>query len=325
MMIASSKTFPLASRVAISALRIPPRIFPIPGWFPVVVERLHPTLAGNLRSAEVVTHGVRMRLDLRDYIQLRIYYESHEPHQLAFFERFLRTGDVVVDVGAHVGIFTLVGASRVRPGGAVHSFEPVPANFEALEANIALNGFDNVVTNRAAVGCENGQVEMGVPDAVPDRDAATSAMYTVGGAGRTVTAPLTTLDSYAAEHLDGHEIRILKMDVEGLEPSALDGFRARLDEAPPDAIVLEVNLELLHRHGFTGGDLLDRLGGAGYEFFQATAGGRLKPFEPDLPSAFDPATDVPQFSRSPAGWLRRYAAEHRYFFNLFAVKPQLAA
>ena len=86
------KTQPLASRFATSVLRTAPRILPIPGWFPVVVERLHPAVAGDLTDVVIVTHGVKMRLDLRDYIQRRIFYESHEPHQLAFCERFVDRG-----------------------------------------------------------------------------------------------------------------------------------------------------------------------------------------------------------------------------------------
>ena len=126
-----------------------------------------------------------MRLDLRDYIQRRIFYESHEPPQVAFFKRFLSAGDVVIDVGAHVGFFTLIAASIAGSEGEVHAFEPVPSNFAALEQNARLNGFGNVVLNRAAVGAEEGEVTLGLPGEVPDYGA-TSAMYTAGGTLRSV-------------------------------------------------------------------------------------------------------------------------------------------
>ncbi len=325
MVTAFSKTSSLASRIATSALRIPPSIFPIPGWFPVVVERLHPSIAGERSSAEVVTHGVRMRLDLRDYIQLRIYYESHEPHQLAFFERFLRKGDIVLDVGAHVGIFTLVSALSVGGEGEVHCFEPVPANFEALSRNVELNGFDNVVLNRAAVGAEPGQARLGLPEGAAGLGGETSAMYTVGGLANSVSARIVTLDDYVSDRLPGRPVRLLKLDVEGLEPAALQGFASRLAESPPDAVVLEVNLELLNRHEFTGQELLGALREYGYSFFQPTARGRLKTFEPQIPDAFDPARDVPEQAPGLLGWLRRYQAESRIFFNLFAVQSHAQA
>ena len=325
MVTASSKTSPLASRLATSALRLPPRIFPIPGWFPVVVERLHESVAGDLERATVTTNGIRMRLDLRDYIQRRIFYESHEPEQLAFFRRFLRPGDVVLDVGAHVGIFTLVSALGVGSAGEVHSFEPVPANFEALSRNVELNGFDNVAVNRVAVGAEPGEARLGVPEGAASLGGDTSAMYTVGGSAHTISAPVVTLDDYVADRLAGRPIRLLKLDVEGLEPAALEGFDSRLSESPPDAVVLEVNLELLDRHGFTGEGFLDALRGYGYSFFRPTARGQVKTFEPDIPDEFDPTRDVPEQGPGLRGWLRRYQAESRVFFNLFALQPHARA
>jgi FkbM family methyltransferase len=266
-----------------------------------------------------------MRLDLDDYVQRRIFYESHEPEQLAFFRRFLRRGDVVLDVGAHVGLFTLVSALEVGPVGEVHAFEPVPANFAALEANVELNGFENIVLNRAAVGAENGEVELGIPDDALALGGETSAMYTVGGGARTVSAPLIRLDDYVGA-LGDREIRILKMDAEGLEPSVLEGFRDRLQHAPPAAIVLEVNVELLDRHGFTGPELISELRSYGYELYRPTVRGVPKPHEPDLPVEFDAGRDLPEESpRGLGGWLRRYRAESRIFANVFAIQPRAIA
>jgi FkbM family methyltransferase len=312
------KTQSFSSRVATAFLRAPPRIFPIPGWFPVVVQRLHPLVARDLDVAEVKTHGVRIRLDLRDYIQQRIFYESHEPAQLAFLERFARPGDVVLDAGAHVGIFTLLAASIVGEKGHVHAFEPVPSNFESLQANVRLNGFDNVTLNRAAVGAEEGELELGLPETVPD-SGRTSAMYTVGGGERRVGAPVITLDSYVRDQVGDRPIRLLKMDVEGFEPAVLEGFEERLASAPPDGVMLEVNLELLERHGFRADRILDSLVGAGYRLYRPTPFGKLREVEEDLSTASVPSQPLP--SPRLVGWLRRYRAEAKIFFNLFAIQP----
>jgi FkbM family methyltransferase len=307
--------------VVTSILRTPGRIFPIPGWFPVVVERVHPAVAANLERADIVTHGVRMRLDLRDYIQRRIFYESHEPPQVAFFKRFLKAGDVVVDVGAHVGFFTLIAASIAGSEGEVHAFEPVPSNFAALEQNVGLNGFGNVVLNRAAVGGEEGEVILGLPGEVPDYGA-TSAMYTAGGTLRSVRAPVLTLDSYLEDHIGERGIRLVKIDAEGLEPQVLAGLERRLAEAPPDAILLEVNIELLDRHGSNSDDLVRPLRQAGYRFYRPTPWGRLREFEPGAPSTFVREGDLPDQSPGLRGWVQRYHAESRIFFNVFALQPR---
>ncbi len=267
---------------------------------------------------EVTTHGVRIRLDLNDYIQQRIFYESHEPAQLSFLERFVRPDDVVLDAGAHVGIFTLLAASIVGEKGQVHAFEPVPSNYESLEENVRLNGFRNVRLNRAATGAEEGELELGLPEVVPD-SGRTSAMYTVGGGEQRVSAPVITLDSYAEKHVRDRPIRLLKMDVEGFEPAVLEGFTGRLASAPPDGVMLEVNIELLDRHGFRVEQIVDALVGAGYGLYRPTPFGKLREVDDDLSAAEAPSQPLP--TPGLVGWFRRYRAEAKVFFNLFALQP----
>jgi FkbM family methyltransferase len=290
----------------------------------VVVQRLHPLVARDLEAAEVTTHGVRLRLDLNDYIQRRIFYESHEPTQLAFVERFLRPGDVVLDAGAHVGIFTLVAASIVGETGEVHAFEPVPANFESLERNVRLNGFSNVRLNRAAVGAEKGELELGLPDVVPD-SAETSAMYTVGGGDRRVSAAVVSLDAYVDAQIGERPIRLLKMDVEGFEPAALEGFAERLASGPPDAVVLEVNLELLQRHGFRVEQIVSPLVDSGYGLYRPTAFGRLRDLDGNLTELLAAEAGRLTQPHGLTGWLRRYREESKIFLNVFAIQPSAHA
>jgi FkbM family methyltransferase len=258
-----------------------------------------------------------MHVDLRDYTQRRIFYESYEPHELAFCERFLRPGDVVLDVGAHVGIFTLLSAAAVGPSGEVHSFEPVPGNFAALRHNVELNTFRNVELNQAAVTAEAGEISLGLAEVSPD-SGETSGMFTAGAKARAFNAPAMTLDSYVGEHLDGKPIRLVKIDVEGFEPAALAGFQRCLAVAPPDAILLELNTEALHRHGFRPDDVYERLIGSGYELFRAGGAGKLRRFEPE---AGAPAAELTTEPAGLLGLVRRYRAESRLFFNVFALQP----
>jgi Methyltransferase FkbM domain len=134
-----------------------------------------------------------------------------------------------------------------------------------------------------------------------------------------VTAPVVSLDLYVEEHTGDRPIRPLKIDVEGLEQAVLEGFARRLASAPPSAILLEVNLELLNRHGVRAEDVLSLLRDAGYRLLQPTAMGKLRESEPDIPPGFDPERDVPEHSPSLRGWLRRYREESRIFFNVFAL------
>ena len=267
---------PLASRTLTGLLRLPHRAFPIPGWFPLVVDRLHPLASPPSSRAEVEIAGRRMELNLDDYVQRRIYYGCHEPREIAFLRRALRPGDVVLDVGAHVGYFTVIAASVVGPTGAVHAFEPVPANFAALERNVSRNGFSHVVLNRVAVAGESGEMSLGIH---PDRmlgSGATNAMYSKGGSERALAVPVVTLDDYVEDALPGAHIRLAKLDVEGLEGSALDGFQQTLRARPPDCLMLEVNPDMLTRHQSSVWGVVNQLVARHYSVYRMTAAGRLK-------------------------------------------------
>src|SRR3954451_5544991 len=86
--------------------------------------------------------GVRLELDLRDNLQRTLYFTgTYEPGVLALLERELRRGDVVLDVGAHVGVHALTAARRLRAlgGGRVIAFEPTPDSATTARAAAARN------------------------------------------------------------------------------------------------------------------------------------------------------------------------------------------
>ena len=276
----------LATRAVLGFLRLPGRTVQIPGWFPLVVERAHPHLTSDDGPVEVETDGFRMRLDLRDYIQRRIYYRAHERAEVAFVKSFLRPGDVVLDVGAHVGLFTLVSARAVGPRGETHSFEPIPANYASLEQNVGLNGFEHAHLNQAAAGLGSEALALGQTEIQPDRGQ-TSAMYTKAGGKGAITVPKVDLGDYLEEHLEGKPIRLVKVDVEGMEPEVLSALERRIATAPPDAFLIEVNVERLRLNGHTVADVSGPLECRGYRFFTVGSRGHLRRISklPDPPSA----------------------------------------
>src|SRR5262245_57083076 len=98
--------------------------------------------------------SVRLFVDLADHvIGLNIIRNHYEADELRFALDLLRPGDTAVDVGAHIGFFTMRMAARVGEAGRVYAFEPLASNADLLERSIAENGFaDRVVFHRAAAG-----------------------------------------------------------------------------------------------------------------------------------------------------------------------------
>lgn len=113
---------------------------------------------------------------------------------------------VVIDCGAHVGLFTMLAAARASK---VVCVEPDPVNFRLLQANIALNGYTHVEAVNAALWDEAGSV------------AFETSWHTTGGRVKEdgdVTVATVTLDDLLEPHA---QVDLLKIDVEGAEERAI--------------------------------------------------------------------------------------------------------
>jgi FkbM family methyltransferase len=288
-------------------MRVPAPL--IPGWFPLVVERVHGRL-GLAGEEEVEVEGFRLTVDVSEYIQRRLFYRCHEPWEAHLVSRVLRPGDVFIDIGAHVGFFTLIGAAGVGTTGHVYAFEPVPVNFSALERNVHRNGIRNVTLDRSAVTDHPGQVTLGL-DAERLVGKSTGD-FTIGGAYDAVEAPAVSLDTYLEQIGESRPVRLVKMDVEGLEPQVLTGAERTFAETPPDAILFEQNAELLRRRGHSANAVIERLKGHGYVLYRIAALGRLRV----LDNFWEEATD----RAVPPATLAAGLASRRTLFNALAVR-----
>jgi FkbM family methyltransferase len=162
---------------------------------------------------------------------------SYEPALSAMFREFLRPGDTFFDIGANVGYFTLLAASRVGKTGKVHSFEPNPPVFRELERNVALNGFDQVIPNDCALSDRAEMVELWVN---PEVDSGLSSLRRTSEIlTQTITRRAIRLDDYVVQNQIG-KIRAMKLDVEGAEQLVLQGAQTLLTSVlKPDVIALE--------------------------------------------------------------------------------------
>lgn len=178
------------------------------------------------------------------------YYEKIG---LDVFERLCATSRSVVDVGANIGLFSCLAASRLAAGGSVVSFEPIPANLRYLRQNLAQNGSAELVTVEAsAVGERAGDIEIFLVEGSIGTHSASSRNAL--DSANSVTVPVVNLDAYA-QRLSG-PIDVLKVDVEGYEGHVLRGARAVLTQQRPSLFVEYVPVHLTNC-GFPPAELLD--------------------------------------------------------------------
>jgi len=111
---------------------------------------------GSKMYVNVFDTDPSMRRTFRAYALNRV----HEESTTILFRSIVKEGDVVVDLGANVGYFTLLAAKLVGSKGKVYAFEPEPRNYGYLLKNIQLNGYDNVVASQKAVADRRGTVRL---------------------------------------------------------------------------------------------------------------------------------------------------------------------
>jgi len=143
---------------------------------------------------------------------LRILNGTYEREQTRLFERHLRPGHTVLDVGAHVGYYTLLSSVLVGDAGRVWAFEPNPANAAFLRRHVEVNGRVNVRVEQAAVADADGTARFDFGTG--------SGTGHLADAGALEVRTLR-LDGFCAEH--GIRPDAVKIDVEGAELSVLRG------------------------------------------------------------------------------------------------------
>lgn len=177
-----------------------------------------------------------LRLHTDSTLGSLIYCYGFEENERTFLWHYLRPGDVFVDVGANIGLFSVIAAKRVGEGGRVYAFEPVALPRQRLEENIRLNQFHNVSIQPFALSDQAGWLEMSIP--TDGHDAWSSLAAPIAGAGIQMDRiEAVTWDDFA-DRIGLAKPRMMKIDVEGWENRVLDGASATL--SAPDAPLLQV-------------------------------------------------------------------------------------
>jgi FkbM family methyltransferase len=208
--------------------------------------------------------GVSARLAGGESVRLQPRFlgmrpEAYEKAVTTVMIKHLRSGFTVLDIGAHVGLHTLMFSRRVGPTGRVLAIEPSPANARLLRSHIAWNECRNIEVIEAAVGDHEDHVSFTFhPDPTNFTGFANSLAYDLGG--ETATVPLTTIDLICV----GRTPQLIKIDVEGAELLALRGARDTIARSDPTLIVA-IHPDPMRLLGTTPRELVTFLSTFGYE------------------------------------------------------------
>lgn len=234
-------------------------------------------IANGVERVDMPVFGkAKLRLYTATGSSMKVYAYDAERDEVAWVYGFLRQGDVFIDIGAHIGYFTVAAADKVGHGGEVHAFEPTPATFVRLEENMAINGYgDRVRLNALALSDSEGSIQL---NQHPHNEGY-NTIGTVTAAGAiAIEVPMQRFDDYVATAGLGGRIALIKIDVEGWELPALRGGSAvfAADDAP--VIMLEFSVMNQRQAGFSADALYNQLRQWGYTLYTGIETEALEPF-----------------------------------------------
>jgi FkbM family methyltransferase len=177
-----------------------------------------------------------------------IVMSRHEDEIIDHFNT--KQGDIVVDVGAHIGKYTIIASKRVGANGKVIAIEAHPGNYEMLNRNIKLNGLTNVIPLNYAVYSEESRIKLYMPDEEFGYTMHHSIMfsylspkYSLKGKEneKFIEVNANTLDNLLQKNGLSREVNWIKIDVEGAEFEVLKGATEILSNSKDICLLIEVH------------------------------------------------------------------------------------
>ena len=194
-----------------------------------LLNRLSPS-ESHVFPCQGPLEGYQMCVDWNHYRSF--VYGTWEPKLIQVVTDTVKEGMTVIDIGAHVGYYSLYFAKCVGPTGRVFSFEPVPQNLALLRKNVLLNGIRWIETFPDAVfSCTKD-----IPFTAPGESANSGEGSLVHHRpGRPILVHAVALDSFCSSS----DIRpdVVKMDVEGAELEVLLGARDTIERCSPKLLI----------------------------------------------------------------------------------------
>jgi FkbM family methyltransferase len=220
----------------------------------------------RIRSA-AVTYGrldyagaeIHMRVTSRPEFH-RLRSCAKEPWTVRWIEQYLQPGDVMYDIGANVGAYTLVAAAAV-PTARIVAFEPEPTTFAALCDNLELNEVsERVIAMPVALGSSPRMGHLHREEPAPGATARLGGRWEAWNGAPIMVERLDDL----VERFDLPTPNHIKLDVDGTELGVLAGAVGILASGGVRSVMVELDRE-------RGGDVADRLAAGGFELAEQSA------------------------------------------------------
>jgi FkbM family methyltransferase len=199
----------------------------------------------------------------------REIYNGFEDDEINFLKQFLKPGDTFVDIGANIGLFSLIASFKIGQEGKVISFEPSPVTYDRLIENIELNSITNIDARNLGISDKPGQLLL------QQSETGFDAWNTFAPAENekfqySSLVDVSTLDLQLKE-ANKSKIPLIKIDVEGWEKFVLEGASDVINNYSP-VFMIEFTETNTFNAGYMVQELFTFLQGFGYKWFNFQGG-----------------------------------------------------
>ena len=218
---------------------------------------------------------ISINLYLDSVLSRLIFSGQFEDNEINFVKKNLGEGDIFLDVGANVGLFSLYASKAVGKSGKVIAFEPTPKIYERLEENIELNHLKNIETYPIAISNEIGTTNFHIAENGYDAWNSIANLNQLGEANIAEVACTTLDDFIETEKVDINRIKLIKIDVEGWELPVLQGCKNLLMQAKNMMLMVEFTDENLASSSFSAKELFEFIKSFGFNWHELDSLGDL--------------------------------------------------
>ncbi len=218
-----------------------------------IISNIFNYLKLNLKSEFVEIYGNKLFLDKNDSLCLSIN-GIYEEFETSIVKNEVHLGDIVIDIGANIGYYTLIFAKLVGEKGKVFAFEPDPTNFQLLKKNVEINGFKNVVLEQKALSDTQGKMMLSLNN---ENTAGHHLDFKHDDTINSIEVDVLSLDEYFSNK--NIDINFIKMDVEGAESNVIQGMTNILKNSKNLKMIVEYNPNAINQLGLNPENYLNLL------------------------------------------------------------------
>jgi len=222
------------------------------------LARMYQQMAHKILPNEKVieVQGFKIKVVTQGYIgdiSTELLFKGiHEPLTTKLFKRYIREGDVVVDIGANIGYFTLLASLLAGIKGKVFAFEPEYNNMLQLDDNLRLNHFTNVTPIKVALSDYNGRTKLFLSSS----ENAKHSLIELREHDGTTLVDVAKLDDILPPNM---KVDFLKSDTEGNELQVLKGAKEVIKRSYDIKLLVEVYPRALYAQKVAVADIWEYL------------------------------------------------------------------